>query len=142
MKRGEEKLKAKFEVIRLFEDGCSKKAISERTSIPRSTVQYILRNYSKHDTVMRIKGSGRKKSLDDEDRTVLRGAVEENPMTSSRKLAAFLARETGKTVTYRTVQSELRAQGLLSAVPRKVPLLSKKILLTGSIRQRHGRVGH
>jgi transposase len=142
MKIGEEKLKLRFEIVRLFEDGYSQREIAERTSVPRSTVQYILRNYSKYDTVMRIKGSGRRKSLNDEDKTVLRGAVKENPMNSSRKLAVFLAGETGKKVTYRTVQSELKAQGLLSAVPKKIPLLSKKILLTGSIKQCPGRAGH
>jgi DNA-binding NarL/FixJ family response regulator len=54
MKINEKKLKLKFEVVRLFEDGCSKKAIAQKTSLPRSTVRYILRNYSKYNTVMRM----------------------------------------------------------------------------------------
>jgi transposase len=119
-------LKLIFDVVRLFEEGYSQRTISEKTSIPRSTVQYILKNYSKYNIVMRIKGSGRKKLLDDKDKTVLSKTVQKNPMSSSKKLSVMLTMETEKKVTARTIQNELKDQGLVSAVPRKIPCLSKK----------------
>jgi DDE superfamily endonuclease/Transposase len=67
---------------------------------------------------MRIKGSGRKKSLNDKDREALLENVEKNPMISAEK--------TGKTVTGRTIQNELNGKGVASRVPRKLPCLSEK----------------
>jgi transposase len=126
MNQKEEKLRTQFEIQRLSEQGLSQRQIAKQTSVPRSTVQDILKKLSKHNTVMRVKGSGRKKSLEDKDRTILFDNVRKNPMSSAKKLAVSLARETGKSVTPRTIQNELKGQGLVSAVPRKIPRLSEK----------------
>jgi hypothetical protein len=61
---------------------------------------------------MRIKGSGRKKSLDDKDKKVLVENVEENPMIPAEKLTILLARKTEKSVKGCTIQNKLNGEGL------------------------------
>jgi transposase len=112
--------------VTFFEEGFSQRKISEKTSIPRSTVQRILRNYLTHNTLMRLKGSGRKKSLNEEDREILKKKVNENGMISAKKLAIEIAKKTKKIISGRTVHNELKNMGFISAIPRKLPLLSSK----------------
>jgi transposase len=59
----EEKLRDKFEIVRLYKEGNSIRTIAEKTSVPKSTAHYIVQKYNEANTVMRIKGSGRKNLL-------------------------------------------------------------------------------
>jgi transposase len=97
-----------FEVVRLSDEGFSQRRIAEKPQLPKSTVQHILKNCRIRNTVMRIKGSGRKKLLDDEDKAILFESVDKNPMISAKKLSMEIAKRTEKKVTPRTIQYELK----------------------------------
>jgi transposase len=127
MNEEEQKLRKKFEIIRLFEEGFSQSEIAEKTSTSKSTVQYTLAKFHKNNTMLRIKGSGRKRSLNNDDRKFLIDKLKENPMVSAQKLSNKLVEEREKVASSRTIQRELKYEGFMSAVPRKLPALSKKI---------------
>jgi transposase len=126
MNSEEEKLRLRFEIIRLFEEGLSQRKISETISVPKTTIQNTIAKYCQHSTVMRLYGSGRQKSLSKEDKKVLRENIAENPKISAKKLSDILAEKTNKIVSVSTIQRGLKEDGFLSAVPRKLPLLSQK----------------
>ena len=129
MNEYEEKLASRFEIVRLWREGFSQRQIAEKTSVPRSTVKNILQKYNKHNTILRVKGSGRRKSLSEDDRAVLVEIAKNCPRKSARKISLEVAETSGKAVSDRTVQRELKNVSFVSATPRKLPLLSKKNIL-------------
>jgi transposase len=105
-----ERLRIRFEIVRLYEEGFSQRAISNKMSIPKTTVEYTIQKYSKHKTVMRAKGSGRGKSLNDADREFLKENLSNSPMISANKLSSLLSDRRKTAVSGRTIQRELNSQ--------------------------------
>ena len=127
----ERKLAKKFDVIRLYKDDVTERKIAQDTQIPKSTVHNIIDKYNKHDTVMRLSGSGRNKALSNEDIKFLVKSAEDDPKKSSVRLASELNDAKGKIVTCRTIQNVLKESGFNCRVPRRLPLLSQKTFLIG-----------
>ena len=55
----------KFDIIRLFNDGLSERYIVKEIGTPKSTVHNIISKYKNNGTIMRIKGSGKQKLLNE-----------------------------------------------------------------------------
>lgn len=116
----------KYEILRLFGEKVGLREIARKLNIQPATVHYIVQKNKKYNTVDRIAGSGRKMSLDAEDRKLLRNIVEDAPKTSTSKLACRLLEEKGKNVCEQTIRNALNDEGFHGFVARKIPLLSKK----------------
>lgn len=99
----------------------------------------IINKYKKHTTIFRLPGSGRKKCLDNRDVEIILSEIDKNPFTSSEKIMNTIHDQTQKIVCSRTVRNYIRTTAFRSRVPRKVPLLSEKILKKES---RFAKNGH
>lgn len=121
----EEELSRKFDILRYSKEGMTVRKISEITGIPKSTVQYVIKKKADRGTVMRVAGSGRKKSLEEEEIMILKEISLSTPTKSAKSLVQDVKEQMQKDVSYKTVQRGLKSVGLVSAVPRKLPLLSK-----------------
>ena len=100
------KLAVRLEVIRLSKEGHSEREISKKVKFLKSTVHYILKKYKKFHTITRIKGSGRKKLLVEEDLKILNNIVENSPMISAKKISIELSERIGKQVSVSTIHNE------------------------------------
>ena len=116
----------KFEIIRLFNDGFNERYIAKETGIPKTTVHYTISKYRNNATIIRIKGSGRQRLLNDEDITYLEKLIVENPKISSKKISSLLEKEREKVVSARTIRKCLNKLRYNSRVPRRIPRLSPR----------------
>lgn len=122
----EKKIVRDSNVIRYRDENLTVLQISKKLDIPRTTVYNILKKYDKYGTVMRLKGSGRKKSLDNRDIAIILSEIDKNPFISSETIKNEIEKGTEKDVTSRTVRNYIRKTSFRSRIPRKVPYLSKK----------------
>lgn len=114
------------DVVGLHKDKFTLREISLKLNIPRTTMINIINKYKKHNTILRLPGSGRKKCLDDQDVDIILSEIDKNPFTSSEEIINTIQDQTQKIVCSRTVRNYIRTTAFRSRVPRKVPLLSKK----------------
>lgn len=122
----EQKIARDLEIIRLSKEEMSATEISLKLDIPRTTVCSIIQKYKKFNTVLRLPGSGRRKSLDKDDVRIILSEIDKNPFTSSEKVKVSIEAKTEKKVSSRTVRNYIRTTAFRSRVPRKRPYLSKK----------------
>lgn len=119
----------KLDIIRLFNDGFNERYIVKETGTPKTTVHNTIAKYKNNGTIMRIKGSGRPRLLNDEDIRYLENLIDENPKISSKKMSNLLEKDRKKIVSERTIRTRLNQAGYNSRVPRKVPRLSPTNIL-------------
>lgn len=100
--------------------------ISLKLKIPRTTVSNVIQKYRKFNTVLRLPGSGRRRSLEKEDVGLILTEIDKNPFTSSEKIKNVISQKSKKNVSSRTVRNYIRTTAFRSRVPRKVPYLSPK----------------
>lgn len=122
----EQKLLLYSRIINLFQDDFSAAEISVELNVPRTTVRNVIKKNLNHNTLLRLPGSGRKRSLDDDDVDDILSEIDKNPFTSSEKITNSIAVNKKKTVTSRTVRNYIRTTSFRSRVPRKRPFLSRK----------------
>lgn len=134
MNQEEYNLAKKFQVINYYNEGLTEREIQKETQIPKSTIHDIISKYKLHGTVLRLRGTGRPKALDDKDKNILLEYVEADPKISSRKLCKKLEEETGKVVCNKTIIRSLNELGFKSRVPKRLPLLSSKNIMQRSLK--------
>ena len=122
----EEKFLLHLKIISLSEENLTPTEISLKLNIPRMTVSNIIKKYRKSNTVLRLPGSGRRKSLEEKDVRIIITEIEKDPFTSSEKIANVIAQKTQKNVSSRTVRNYIKTTPYRSRVPRKLPYLSPK----------------
>lgn len=86
----------KLDIIRLFNDGFNERYIVKETGTPKTTVHNTIAKYKNNGTIMRIKGSGRPRLLNDEDIRYLENLIDENPKISSKKMSNLLEKDRKK----------------------------------------------
>ncbi len=77
-------------ILKLSKEGFSPCEISKNMGILKSTINYHLTKYKKQSYIDRKSGSGRCRSLGEEEITTLLEKVEENSKISSKKLANII----------------------------------------------------
>lgn len=110
----EQKLCRDFEIIRLSKENLTATEISLKMRLPRSTVRNIIKKHKKFNTVLRLTGFGRKKSLNKEDLNIILSEIDKDPFTSSEKIKNRIESETEKRfqVKQYAIISVLRLSGL------------------------------
>ena len=84
--RKEHSIFERSKIITLFEEKYSFSEISEKTNIPRSTVQHIIEKYKETSMVINIKGRGRKRKTSEAQDKKIVNYVRKNFRSSSREL--------------------------------------------------------
>ena len=112
-------------IVSLSEENLSATEISLKLSIPRTTVNNVIKKYRKFNTVLRLPGSGRRRSLDDSDLEIILEEINNNPFNSSEKIKNKIVAKTQKSVSSRTVRNYIYRTAFRSRVPRKRPFLSQ-----------------
>ena len=77
----------------MFNDGFNERYIAKETGIPKTTVHYTISKYRNNATIIRIKGSGRQRLLNDEDINYLKNLIDENQGIPSKKMSSLLEKE-------------------------------------------------
>lgn len=121
-----EKISRNAIIIEYFKQSLSQREISAKTSTPRSTVKDVINKFKHLNTTTRKKGSGRRHSLDAQDRAIIFEEIKKNPKISSPKLATELLIKKEKVVSCSTVRRGIQNLGFSSRVPKNVPLMSQK----------------
>ena len=101
----EQKVLLHFEIVTLSEENMSPTEISLKLNIPRTTVSNIIKKYHKFNTVLRVPGSGRRRSLDEEDLKLIISEIDKDPFTSSEKIANVIYEDKQKNGSSRTVRN-------------------------------------
>ena len=109
----------------MYNDGFNERYIVKETGIPKTTVHNTITKYRNNGTIMRIKGSGRPKLLNNEDIRYLENLIHENPRISSKKMSKLLEKDKKKVVSERTIRATLNKIGFNSRIPLKVLRLSQ-----------------
>jgi transposase len=126
MAMNEQKVLSHLKIISLSEENLTPTEISLKMNIPRKTVSNVIHKYRKYGTVLRLPGSGRRRSLDDKDVGLILTEIEKDPFTSSEKITNVISQKSQKNVSSRTVRNYIRTTSYRSWVPRKLPYLSEK----------------
>ncbi len=115
----------KGQIIAYKEQGCTLKTISEKLSIPLSTVGKIVKKYQNIGTTERLPGSGRKNIFSNDEKNLLINISNKNPRKKASELRKDITKITKKEVSKRTVGRILNDHGLIGRKAKKKPLLSK-----------------
>ena len=113
-------------VFALYKKGYTQRNISTTLSIPKSTVAYILKKYKNTNALCRLPGSGRRKSLNESDISLIIDEVIRNPKTSALKLLVLIREKSAKCVSEQTIRNYLHQNNLFGRVACKKPLISNK----------------
>jgi transposase len=92
----EQKLSRDLEIVRLSKENLTATEILLKMKLPRSTVRNIIKKHKKFNTVLRLPGSGRKKSLNKEDLNIILSEIDKDPFTSSEKIKNRIESEAQK----------------------------------------------
>ncbi len=114
-------------VIEIYQSGKGYKAISKALGLQRTTVRAIIHKWRKHGTVVNLPRSGRPTKITPRAQWRLIQEVTKDPTTTSKELQASLA-SVKVSVHDSTIRKRLGKNGLHGRVPRRKPLLSKKLI--------------
>ena len=95
----------------------------------QNLVNCITKKYTKFNTITRIKGSGGEKLLGEEDLKILKNIVENSPIISAKKISIEIYESIEKQISISTIHNELKYIDFISAIPRKLPLLTSKNII-------------
>lgn len=109
----------------LYEAGNEQKEIAKKFNTTQPTVSRTISNFRKRKDFHRKIGSGRRKSLSEEDKSFLKRQVSKSPRIGSRKLTNVLREKRQVCVTDRTMRRSLCSMGLFGRVACSKPLLSQ-----------------
>ena len=116
----------RHEIIALYKLGNSQAKISNIVGVPKSTVQYIIKKYTKTKCISRICESDAKKRLSDENLSFILDQIKSSPGTTAVELSKELATCQDLRVTPQTVRNYLHLADLHSRSPCYKPLISQK----------------
>ena len=130
-----------FDIIRLFNDGLNEKYIVKETGIPKTTVHNVISKYKNNGTIMRIKGSGRPRLLNDDDIRYLENLIDENPKISSKKMSELLEKDRKKVVSERRIRSYLINLVITQEYHEKYLAYLQQTSVTEMKLQKNGQIG-
>ena len=131
----------KLNIIRLYNDGFNERYIVKETGIPKTTVHNTITKYRNNGTIMRIKGSGRPKLLNNEDIRYLENLIHENPRISSKKMSKLLEKDKKKLYLKEQLVLHLIKLVLTQEFHEKYLAYLKKISSTEMKLQENGQIG-
>lgn len=112
-------------VIALYEDGCSERAISQKTGFGKTTVHNIITKYKKTGAITVASRSGRPKILTERDKRHLKTIIVQNRREPMTKIRENFNISTGNEVSERTVRRALYELGYHSRTALRKPLVSE-----------------
>ena len=116
-------------IITLFEARFSLKRISNKLSIPYSTVKKVVTRYRERGSLSRKIGSGRPRVLKEEDIDFILTKIDKNPKLTTNKLASELQEKMNLSVSKDTIRRVLKNVNLKSCVAAVKALLKKEHLI-------------
>lgn len=111
-------------IIRLHSEGKSLREIGKIVKKSFSTVRNIVNKYGKHRRIKDFPRSGRPKKLSEVQVKGISREVRKDPASSAVQIAERISKDTGNSVSGRTVCRALNSCGLHGRVPRKKPFIS------------------
>jgi transposase len=124
MKNFETQMK-KDKIITLYKEKRSLREISKITNCPKSTIADLIKNYEKYGMTLRKNGSGRRPSLNDEDKKYILDLIDKNPKILSPKISISLRNMNNKDITPKTIRNYINSTSLSSYVVKNVPDLGE-----------------
>lgn len=112
----------------LYESGIqSATELQERTGIPLRTIYHTLKRFREGSSTERASGSGRPRILDVTDRRRLGQLARYHATWSAAQLGATASERGTPAVSARTIQRTLKDLGYILLVPKKIPLLTRRM---------------
>lgn len=131
----------KLDIIRLFNDGFNERYIVKETGIPKTTVHNTISKYRNKGTIMRIRGSGRPRLLNDEDIRYLENLIDENPKISSKKMSNLLKIDRKKLYRKEQFVPDLIKPDITQEYHEKYLAYLQQTSATGIKLQENGQIG-
>ena len=113
----------KEKIVQLYQQKVKQRDISETLSLPRQTVNNVIKKYKGRNCVINLKRGGRKRKTTKREDKLIKRVSEKYPSMSGRQILKELPQVN---VSQRTILRRLREEGLPARRPAKKPLLSKK----------------
>jgi len=113
-----------IEIITLSKEGYSIHKISEKLTIPKSTIQDTLSYYKKTNNIQYTSRSGRPTLLNTEAIQQLQNIIKTNPKSTAKEIQQELAQK-NINISIRTLRTSLHKIGLYSRIAARKPLLTK-----------------
>lgn len=113
-------------IVDMRNEGKSLSEIAGVIKRPRSSVQYVLQNFKKTNSLETAPGRGRKAKLTDRHHRIILREIKQKPKLSAPKLADSLFQNDNIIVSPQTIRNVLHDKGYRGCVARKKPFISAK----------------